>query len=107
MKSAVARRSCIVIPFISILCVLLLSAFPLRRVESSDEKPQRSPAALPDLAGQSQAEVDAKSSGCISCHSSTDSSTMHVSTTVRLGCADCHGGKADVTLPHGTALSST
>ena len=107
MKSAVARRSWILIPFISILCVFLLSALPLTRVESNDEKPQRSPAALPDLAGQTQAEADAKSSGCISCHSSTDSASMHISATVRLGCTDCHGGNADIALPPGAALSST
>src|SRR5262249_48797912 len=107
MKTAVARHPWILIPFISILCVLVLSALPLRQVESSSEKPQLSPAALPDLAGQSQAEADAKRSGCVSCHSSTDSASMHVSATLRLGCTDCHGGKADIALPPGAALSST
>jgi len=51
---------------------------------------------------QTQEEADAKSFGCIACHGKTDSPSMHTTNTVRLGCADCHGGKADVTPPSGT-----
>src|ERR1700735_2491529 len=50
------------------------------------------------LLKQSQAEVESKSGGCISCHTATDSPTMHTSGTVRLGCTDCHGGNAQVFL---------
>src|SRR5438105_4206380 len=45
---------------------------------------------------QTQAEADAKSAGCMSCHAQTDSLTMHTSPGVTLGCADCHGGNASV-----------
>src|SRR5215467_11827923 len=65
MKPAAARHSRIRVSLISIACVALLSALPLERVASSDEKP---PASLPNLAGQTQAEADAKSTGCVSCH---------------------------------------
>jgi hypothetical protein len=41
---------------------------------------------------QTQEDVDAKSVGCLSCHTKTDAPTMHLSQTVRLGCVDCHGG---------------
>ena len=44
---------------------------------------------------QSQAEADRKSGGCLTCHTSTDSPTMHLSGTVRLGCTDCHGGNSE------------
>jgi hypothetical protein len=44
---------------------------------------------------QSQAEADRKSAGCLTCHTSTDSPTMHVTGTVRLGCIDCHGGNSE------------
>jgi hypothetical protein len=45
---------------------------------------------------QSQADADRKSSGCVTCHTATDSPTMHTSGTVRLGCSDCHGGNSEV-----------
>jgi hypothetical protein len=45
---------------------------------------------------QSQADADRKSSGCMTCHTATDSPTMHTTGTVRLGCTDCHGGNSEV-----------
>src|SRR5262245_12900169 len=45
---------------------------------------------------QSVAEAEAKSAGCLSCHTATDSHTMHQNPGVVLGCADCHGGDARV-----------
>ncbi|HLK33654.1 MAG TPA: hypothetical protein VKT29_11230, partial [Terriglobales bacterium] len=58
------------------------------------------------LLGQSQADADRKSSGCISCHTATDSPTMHTSGTVRLGCTDCHGGDATISVSPGLAMNS-
>lgn len=46
-------------------------------------------------------EARAKSTGCQSCHSPTDSMTMHRSEAVVLGCTDCHGGDASVVKPEG------
>ena len=37
-----------------------------------------------------------KSAGCITCHTRTDSFTMHKTPGVILGCVDCHGGDATV-----------
>jgi hypothetical protein len=45
---------------------------------------------------QSQADAARKSAGCLTCHTSTDSPTMHTTGTVRLGCTDCHGGNSEV-----------
>ncbi len=50
----------------------------------------------PAPAQQTQAQADAKSKGCLSCHNKTDTPTMHVNTGVTLGCTDCHGGNASV-----------
>jgi len=52
--------------------------------------------APPAPARQSQAEMDAKSEGCYTCHLQTDAPTMHTTPAVRLGCTDCHGGNANV-----------
>jgi hypothetical protein len=51
---------------------------------------------------QTQEEADSKAYGCIACHGKTDSPSMHTTNTVRLGCADCHGGDPKVTPPSGT-----
>jgi len=54
------------------------------------------------LLRQSQADVDRKNSGCVSCHTTTDEPSMHPTGTVRLACIDCHGGDSTATLPPGT-----
>jgi hypothetical protein len=61
----------------------------------------QTPAPVPDRAPvnaaagfQSAAEAEQKSAGCVTCHTSTDSPTMHPSGAVHLGCTDCHGGNA-------------
>ena len=60
--------------------------------------------APPAPANQSQAQMDAKSEGCLTCHVKTDAPTMHLTPAVRLGCTDCHGGDVSVRgnaeLPH-------
>ncbi len=47
---------------------------------------------------QTSEEAGTKSAGCLSCHSATDKPSMHASQAVRLGCTDCHGGNASVSL---------
>src|SRR5262249_48086497 len=53
--------------------------------------------------GQTQADADLKSSGCISCHGTADEPTMHATKTVLLGCVDCHGGNPGPAIAAGTA----
>jgi hypothetical protein len=52
---------------------------------------------------QSQEDADAKSAGCLTCHTETDQKTMHDVPGVIIGCTDCHGGDAKVALPQGVA----
>ena len=95
---------------LAVLCALSVAAlclfFSARAANgvaghsSIDDTPPGSP-----IRGQSQQEADAKSTGCISCHTATDEPTMHPSKTVALGCADCHGGDPTVSLPANTASS--
>lgn len=69
-------------------------------IASDDEKPVQRDYSLvtapPAPARQSVMDVEAKSSGCLSCHTATDSLSMHATPAVRLGCTDCHGGNAAV-----------
>jgi len=51
---------------------------------------------VPAPRSQSLEEAKDKSAGCMSCHTDTDSLSMHASPGVILGCTDCHGGNADV-----------
>src|SRR4029077_2682106 len=57
--------------------------------------------------GQSQEEADRKSSGCISCHTSTDEPSMHPTRAVHIGCIDCHGGNSSISIAPGTATNSS
>jgi hypothetical protein len=52
-------------------------------------------------AKQTVQEAEAKSAGCMSCHTATDRATMHQNPGVVLGCTDCHGGDAKVLRPQG------
>src|SRR5215831_12470988 len=68
-------------------------------VPALGDSPSRGAPPAPER--QSVAEAEAKSAGCITCHTATDSHTMHQNPGVVLGCADCHGGDARATLPAG------
>ena len=46
---------------------------------------------------------DASSAGCVTCHTTTDEPSMHPSGTVTIGCTDCHGGNAGVSVGTGDA----
>jgi hypothetical protein len=46
--------------------------------------------------GESPEDARRQSAGCQSCHTTTDSLSMHVESTVIIGCADCHGGDPNV-----------
>src|SRR6478672_9695869 len=52
--------------------------------------------AAPAPRTQEWPDAEAKSAGCVSCHSASDAHTMHRSPAVVLGCVDCHGGNPAV-----------
>ena len=51
--------------------------------------------------GQSPADAERKSAGCKSCHTSEDEPTMHPNARINIGCTDCHGGDASVSVAAG------
>src|SRR2546421_5324669 len=109
-SSSLAGRTALVILIAIIAATLVAVVVPgrsadaqrIRRGEEAPPEPTPAPAPArpaqegPDLSRQSQADVDKKNVGCLSCHTTTDSLTMHTSTSVKLACVDCHGGKSDV-----------
>ncbi|WP_349261183.1 hypothetical protein [Povalibacter sp.] len=62
--------------------------------------------APPAPGSQSDEAVQAKTVGCLSCHTQTDSSTMHSNPAVKLGCTDCHGGNSAVSVQAGLSRDS-
>ena len=90
-----------------ILCALCVSAFSFFLALSADWAfPVHAKQDAQSVRGQSQDEAVRKSSGCISCHTSTDEPTMHPTKTVFLGCTDCHGGNSSISLANGMAPNS-
>ncbi len=77
---------------------LLILLLPATLLAAGGESPQHVeyPEYPPAPEKQSQQTADLKSYGCISCHTTTDASSMHNSPSVVLGCTDCHGGNAAI-----------
>jgi hypothetical protein len=85
------------------MCALLVVG---AYVESASGRQASDSATEPRLLQQTEDDVARKSAGCISCHTQTDEPTMHATGTVRLGCTDCHGGRADLPAPAGAQAGS-
>jgi hypothetical protein len=88
-------------PLILALLFTLLAAAPGAVMAASGEKPRdiHYTATPPAPKWQPKEAIDAKSVGCMSCHTETDEPSMHRSGGVPLGCTDCHGGNASVMKP--------
>ena len=79
--------------------LFLLAATPLAFAAAEKPVEREYTAAPPAPAHQSREAAEAKSEGCVSCHTASDSKTMHSTPAVVLGCTDCHGGDARVFNP--------
>jgi hypothetical protein len=76
----------------------LLLASPL--FASEGEKPVERDYSLVRAAAAPRTQewdlAEAKSAGCVSCHTDSDQKTMHKTPAVVLGCTDCHGGNGSI-----------
>ena len=90
-----------------VLCALCVSVLSFFLALSADWGfPMHAKQDAQSVRGQSQEDAVRKSSGCISCHTSTDEPTMHPTKTVFLGCTDCHGGNSSISVTTGMAPNS-
>jgi len=83
----------------AVLAVLALAGGFFQPSAMASEKlppPKTYVMAPPAPKAQTLAQVQAKSVGCVSCHTATDQHTMHSNPGVQIGCTDCHGGNATV-----------
>ncbi len=95
-RSARSFRVTKIVP-LALALGLSLSTLPSR---------SQTPATAMVLVQQSAADADQKSRGCLTCHTATDSPTMHTTGTVRIGCADCHGGNPAILAAAGAGRDS-
>src|SRR5437667_9926750 len=94
-------------PFLRNLCFLCVSALSfLFALHGSSNLSAGASQEAAAFHGQSHEEAERKSSGCISCHTSTDEATMHPTKTVHIGCTDCHGGNSSISSASGAARNS-
>ncbi len=112
MRGSSRRTRCVFLPLLMLLVAvcLALAADSGSRAQTEDSPPQQPQqqrnALQASPEGQSQADVDRKNAGCVSCHTATDQPTMHPTGTVRLACIDCHGGDSSVHVAPGAELGS-
>ncbi|MEO7062591.1 MAG: hypothetical protein ABI082_02305 [Dokdonella sp.] len=86
------------------LLALFVGTMPRLTLAHTEEAVERLYVTAPDApAFQNWESADAKSTGCVSCHTKSDRKTMHASEAVVLGCTDCHGGDAKVVAPAGAS----
>jgi len=94
-------------PTLRILCALCVSALSCFLALSADWTfPLHAKQDAQSARGQSREDAVRKSSGCVSCHTSTDEPTMHPTKTVFLGCIDCHGGNSSISVSTGMVPNS-
>jgi len=112
--SSFVAHALVPLAFVCVLTVMFAPRHAARSAEvpqaaaASQQNAAESDSAEPKhtLLQQSQAMADQKSSGCVSCHTSEDTPTMHATGTLRLGCVDCHTGDASIFLPSGAAIGT-
>ena len=90
---------------ISVISLVLLAA--TNSFAASVEKPRdityvKTP---PAPKWQPVKQINIKSQGCISCHTTSDEPSMHRNSGVPLGCTDCHGGNSSIMKPASGAPS--
>ena len=79
-----------------LLTILAVAAMPWHADAAESPRDSAYTPYPPAPAMQTPAAAAAKSAGCVTCHTVTDSPTMHTSVGINLGCADCHGGNPGV-----------
>jgi hypothetical protein len=85
---------------VSCVVIVLLAYAPTLSPVTAQEDTEANP-----WTRQTQEDVDRKNEGCLTCHN-PETPSMHVSTTVRIGCIDCHGGNPTARRPDGASQGS-
>src|SRR3954468_22701948 len=89
--------------FFSAALVTLFALVCAHAAAPEQDQPSRRTLALEENTPES---VATRNAGCMSCHTQTDSLSMHPTNTVHIACIDCHGGNGEVRVAQGVAASS-
>ncbi len=84
----------------------LIASFALVCAQAAAPKQEQSSRRVLSLEDNTPEAVAARNAGCMSCHTQTDSISMHPTETVHIACTDCHGGNGDIRVAQGAAASS-
>jgi len=101
MRLSILARMSLVAAAAILVAMLGLPQLRASVVEKAVQRDYSLVRAAPAPRTQEQADADAKSAGCVSCHTASDAHTMHTSPAVVLGCVDCHGGNPAIRRPEG------
>lgn len=88
---------------LSLLSVLLIAIVVARAASPQQELPRQT---LP-LESADPESVNQRNAGCVSCHTQTDSASMHPTDTVHIACTDCHGGNSEIRVPSSATPDSS
>jgi hypothetical protein len=88
---------------VALLTLAIAAPWAVSAGDGEKPAPRHYVAAPPAMGGETQAQADARSASCKGCHTASDAATMHRSSAVVLGCVDCHGGNASLSVPQGIA----
>src|SRR4051812_19243355 len=89
--------------FAAAMLIASLSLLGAHAAAPQQDQPSRRVLSLEDNTPES---VAARNTGCMSCHTQTDSASMHPTNTVHIACVDCHGGNNEIQLTQGAVASS-
>ncbi|HEX8170518.1 MAG TPA: hypothetical protein VF824_08260 [Thermoanaerobaculia bacterium] len=76
----------------ALVLIIIITAAAVISAQTGVAPPPTTTSGRSPLMEQTQAQADAKSRGCLTCHDGVE--PMHASSAVKLGCTDCHGGDA-------------
>jgi hypothetical protein len=89
-----------------LLLMLFLAVVPAWGSEGEHAVERKYVTAPPSPMSQTDESVRQKSAGCLTCHTQTDQSTMHMNPAVKLGCTDCHGGNSGASVEQSVTRGS-
>lgn len=90
---------------VALICTIVVAAVLSGPFQETPYAGQSAGGEVNPWTRQSQADVDRKNVGCLTCHE-PDAPTMHLATAVRIACVDCHGGDGQARRPAGVEPGS-
>ena len=85
---------------------IFIAFFALTAANAARPQEEQTPRRTLALESDAPEAIASRNTGCVSCHTQTDSASMHPTSTVHIGCIDCHGGNSEVQVSAGVSPNS-